>query len=166
MGAIDELPAAPPAEGGFVAQYLPALLTQAAAHLVGDFAEQVRAAGLSVLEWRVLATLADGGPVPLGLLARRAATKQPTLTRLIDRLAQQTLVQREPDPQDRRQTLLRITPAGHTTVRRLIQQAQAHQHQQRQQFGDARWQQLVGLLQALVPDAAGGAGSAVVNGPL
>ncbi|URI05796.1 MarR family transcriptional regulator [Aquincola tertiaricarbonis] len=152
MGAIDELPAAPPAEGGFVAQYLPALLTQAAAHLVGDFAEQVRAAGLSVLEWRVLATLADGGPVPLGLLARRAATKQPTLTRLIDRLAQQTLVQREPDPQDRRQTLLRITPAGHTTVRRLIQQAQAHQHQQRQQFGDARWQQLVGLLQALVPD--------------
>lgn len=152
MGAIDELPAAPPAEGGFVAQYLPALLTQAAAHLVGDFAEQVRAAGLSVLEWRVLATLADGGPVPLGLLARRAATKQPTLTRLIDRLAQQALVQREPDPQDRRQTLLRITPAGHTTVRRLIQQAQAHQHQQRQQFGDARWQQLVGLLQALVPD--------------
>lgn len=152
MGAIDELPAAPPAEGGFVAQYLPALLTQAAAHLVGDFAEQVRAAGLSVLEWRVLATLADGGPVPLGLLARRAATKQPTLTRLIDRLAQQTLVQREPDPQDRRQTLLRITPAGHTTVRRLIQQAQAHQQQQRQQFGDARWQQLVGLLQALVPD--------------
>lgn len=152
MGAIDELSAAPPAEGGFVAQYLPALLTQAAAHLVGDFAEQVRAAGLSVLEWRVLATLADGGPVPLGLLARRAATKQPTLTRLIDRLAQQTLVQREPDPQDRRQTLLRITPAGHTTVRRLIQQAQAHQQQQRQQFGDARWQQLVGLLQALVPD--------------
>ena len=144
---------APAGDGGFVAHYLPALLTQAAAHLVGDFAEQVRAAGLSVLEWRVLATLADGGPVPLGLLARRAATKQPTLTRLIDRMVQQQLVLREPDPADRRQTLLRITPRGQVTAGQLIALAQAHQRLQREGFGDARWQQLVALLRALLPEA-------------
>ncbi len=139
------------ADGDFVAQYLPALLTQAAAHLVGDFAEEVRAAGLSVLEWRVLAILADGRSVPLGLLARRAATKQPTLTRMIDRMAQQGLVQREADPVDRRQTLLRITRGGHATVGDLISLAQRHQQRQRELFGEVRWQQLVGLLRALMP---------------
>ncbi|WP_022980698.1 MarR family winged helix-turn-helix transcriptional regulator [Ideonella sp. B508-1] len=159
MGATEPLgtEARPSAAGeeGFVAQYLPALLTQAAAHLVGDFAEQVRDAGLSVLEWRVLATLADGGgPLPLGLLARSAATKQPTLTRLIDRMVQQGLVQREPDPSDRRQTLLCITPRGQATVGRLITLAQAHQRAQREHFGEARWQALMRLVRALVADQA------------
>jgi DNA-binding MarR family transcriptional regulator len=140
------------AEERFVEQYLPALLTQAAANLVGDFADQVRAAGLSVLEWRVLATLADGDHLPLGLLARRAATKQPTLTRLIDRLVKQGLVLRAPDALDRRQTLVCITRSGQVTVGRLIELAQEHQRSQRDRFGDARWRQLMDLLRDLVPD--------------
>ena len=137
---------------GFVDQYLPALLTQAAAQLADPFSEEVRAAGLSVFEWRVLATLADTGRAPLGLLARRAATKQPTLTRLIERMVQRGLVQREDDPSDRRQILLCITPLGQKTVAHLITRAQGHQSEQRVWFGEDRWEQLVGLLRALLGD--------------
>lgn len=137
---------------GFVAQYLPALLTQAAAQLSDPFSEEVRAAGLSVFEWRVLATLADTGRASLGLLARRAATKQPTLTRLIERMVQRGLVLREDDPADRRQILLCITPLGQETVGRLIARAWAYQCEQRERFGQARWEQLVGLVRELLVD--------------
>lgn len=111
----------------FVDRYLPALLTQAANLLVGDFAEVIRSQGLSVLEWRVLATLSDVDTLPVGLLARRAVTKQPTLTRLLDRMARQGHVERVLAQTDRRQTLVCITPAGRDLVHVLIQQAETQQ---------------------------------------
>lgn len=139
----------------FVDRYLPALLTQAAHHLAGDFAEVVRAHGLSILEWRVLSTLADADRVPVGLLARRAVTKQPTLTRLLDRMAQQGHVERLDDARDRRQTLVRITAAGGALVQGLMDQAEAHQQRALAPLGAARRAALEALLRQLIdPDAA------------
>lgn len=135
---------------GFVDRYLPALLTQAAHCLASEFAEVVRAHGLSVLEWRVLSTLADGDDVPVGLLARRAVTKQPTLTRLLDRMALQGHVARVGDPQDRRQTRVHITRAGRVLVRDLMRLAEAHQQQALHAFGCERRQALEALLRQLI----------------
>lgn len=135
---------------GFVDRYLPALLNQAAHHLAGDFAEVVREHGLSILEWRVLSTLADGDRVPVGLLARRAVTKQPTLTRLLDRMAQQGHVERLDDARDRRQTLVRITLAGRALVHDLMQQAEAQQQRALAAFGSERQQALEALLRLLI----------------
>lgn len=134
----------------FVDRYLPALLTQAAHLMVGDFAEVIRSHGLSVLEWRVLATLSDVETLPVGLLARRAVTKQPTLTRLLDRMARQGHVERVPALTDRRQTLVCITPAGRDLIHGLMQQAETQQSALLASLGMGRQVALEQLLRHLI----------------
>ena len=70
----------------FVADYLAALLAQASHLISSEFHKVVRKNGLSISEWRVLASLADSEPVSIGRLAELALTKQPTVTRLLDRM--------------------------------------------------------------------------------
>src|SRR5689334_4867345 len=53
----------------FVDHYLAALLAQASHLISSEFHAVVRAHGLSVSEWRVLASLAGGEPIPIGQLA-------------------------------------------------------------------------------------------------
>lgn len=135
----------------FVERYLPALLAQAAHLLVGDFADEIRAHGLSVLEWRVLATLTDSPPIAVGMLARRAVTKQPTLTRLLDRLVQQGLVFRIAAPTDRRQTLIGITKEGQRVVTGLIERADSRQRALLGASGNSQqWLVLENLLRQLI----------------
>lgn len=140
-------------ERPFVERYLPALLAQAAHLMVGDFVDEIRSHGLSLLEWRVLATLADTPPLPVGLLARRAVTKQPTLTRLLDRLENQGLVRRQDASNDRRQTLVGIAPDGHAVIQGLMQRAELRQSRVQQTLGEDQWKSLVSLLHALIDQA-------------
>ena len=69
----------------FVDDYLPALLAQASQLISSEFHEVARQHGFSVSEWRVMASLAGGVPISIGQLAQVTVTKQPTVTRLLDR---------------------------------------------------------------------------------
>ncbi len=72
------------------------------------------AQGLSVAKLRALHQLAaaDDGPLSLGQLAERLACVRSNITQLIDRLEQDGLVQRTPDPDDRRSLRAMITIEG------------------------------------------------------
>lgn len=111
----------------FVRDYLPYLLGQAnyAAHKA--FASNVRAAGLSSTEWRVLATLSDGDGLTIGDLAGEVLAQQPTLTKLVDRMARAGLVERRGDATDGRRTLVFATARGLALVAPLLSQAKAHE---------------------------------------
>ena len=135
---------------GFVEQYLPALLNQAAHLVIGDFADVVRGYGLSIVEWRVLAILADGDRVPVGLLARKAITKQSTLTPLLDRMAEQGHIVRITAGNDRRLTLVEITSEGRALVQVLMARADEQQRRALAALGPARQQQLEALLRGLI----------------
>lgn len=111
----------------FVDAYLPALLAQASQLISTEFHETVRAHGLSVLEWRVLATMAGSGPLTIGSLAQKSVSKQPTVTRLLDRMEQQGHVERLADPSDRRLTRVRMTPSGRRMISALVRKARAHE---------------------------------------
>ena len=62
----------------FVDGYLAYLLAQASQRISAEFHLQVKAAGLSVTEWRVLASLEGSPGETIGTLAVLAITKQPT----------------------------------------------------------------------------------------
>lgn len=114
---------------GFVDDYLSYLLARAS-HLVSrDFHAQVKRSGLGVAEWRVLATLSDGGPVIIGELARRVLYEQPTLTKVIDRMEEAGLVTRAAQAADRRRIEVRITAAGTAAVAALLPAAKVHETQ-------------------------------------
>ena len=114
-------------EPRFVDDYLGYLLGQANHALFKDFDAVVRAAGLGSLDWRVLATLSAQAPMPVGQLAQEVLSQQPTVTKLVQRLASQGWVRQLDDPADQRRTLVQITTAGQRKIAPLLAQARAHE---------------------------------------
>jgi len=113
----------------FVDGYLGYLLGQANHALYKDFDREVRAAGLSSIEWRVLATLHDSAPLAVSQLALEVLSKQPTVTKLVQRMSEQGWVRLLADPRDQRRTLVAITAAGQAAVKPLINKAKQHETQ-------------------------------------
>ena len=66
-----------------------------------------------------LATIDRHGPMTPSEVAVRERIQRPTVTRLLARLEEAGLVQRTPDPADRRSSLLASTPAGHELMEEL-----------------------------------------------
>ncbi|HEX7440527.1 MAG TPA: MarR family transcriptional regulator [Caldimonas sp.] len=138
------------ANGRFADGYLAALLAQASHLISTEFHEVVRSHGLSVSEWRVLASLAGSEPISIGRLAQVAVLKQPTVTRMLDRMEAKDQVERLAHAGDRRVTLVRITPNGSRMVARLIALARGHEAKVLEPFGLARAEDLKATLRRII----------------
>lgn len=68
-------------------------------------------------ELAVLALLADEGPASQQQISRRLAVDRTTMVALIDAMVAKGLVQRRPDPRDRRKNMIELTGAGRDTCR-------------------------------------------------
>jgi DNA-binding MarR family transcriptional regulator len=133
-----------------VDDYLPALLAQAHQLVSGEFHAMANEQGFTPSEWRVLATLASGEPMSIGRLAQIAVMKQPTLTRLLDRLESSGHLRRLGHGGDRRITLVTITPAGSKSAAKLIPLARQHEQRVLEPFGAQRGAELKETLMHLI----------------
>lgn len=99
---------APPEQEAFVA------LQRAAARLMDGVAELLRPYGLRPAQYNALRILRGAHPEQLNCrqVASRMMTREPDLTRLVDRLEKAGLVRRERQSSDRRVVRIGITPAG------------------------------------------------------
>jgi len=111
----------------FVDDYLSYLLSAASERVSREFHRQLRPYGLSVHKWRVLATLSDGDALSVGDLASIVLMQQPTLTKLVARMAKEGLLSLRTDPADRRRTLVRIAAPGQRKVAPLLARAKTHE---------------------------------------
>lgn len=134
----------------FVDDYLAALLAQASTLISKEFHAVVTANGFSVSEWRILATLADKPGMSIGQLAQVSVTKQPTVTRLLDRMREKGLVARSGHDTDRRVTLVKITPKGRKIINDLIVQAKKHELHVLEPFGHERANALKETLREII----------------
>lgn len=82
-----------------------------------------------------MASLAGGQALSIGRLAQVAVMKQPTVTRMLDRMAAAGHVERLPHDSDRRITLVRITDDGERTVKHLMELATEHERRVLEPFG-------------------------------
>lgn len=137
------------AGGRFVDGYLGYLLGQANHALYKNFDGHVRAAGLSSIEWRVLATLHDSPPLTVSQLAHEVLAKQPTVTKLVQRMADQGWVVLLADPGDQRRTLVGASAAGRRLVRPLLGKARAHESEVLRSLAASEQQALKKLLAKL-----------------
>lgn len=154
LGGFSAAPSPPAADTEhlpFVDDYLAYLLARVSQRVSAGFHTEVTSQGLSVLAWRVLASLAGHGPMPVRSLCEHVLAQQPTVTKLLDRLQAQGLVQRLDDAQDRRQTLVQLSTEGAARVAPLLAKAKAHEAQVLQRLGSADAAQLKRLLQKLLP---------------
>jgi DNA-binding MarR family transcriptional regulator len=95
-------------------------LLAAHAELMRGFAAEDIWQEASMREYDVLYTLSKcPEPVRIGELNRHVLLSQPALSRLVGRLADRGLVERSPDPADRRGVRLALTDAGRACQRRI-----------------------------------------------
>ena len=87
-------------------------LHAAAIRLLRSLRVEDDASGLSAPRLSALSVIVFRGPLTLSALATAEQVRPPTITRLVQALERDGLVERLPDPADRRITRVRATPAG------------------------------------------------------
>jgi DNA-binding MarR family transcriptional regulator len=140
----------PKAKPQFIDNYLSYLLSRAGHVVYREFHAHVHAAGLSSLEWRVLATLSDGDGLTVGELAHEVLTEQSTLTKLVQRMEKAGWVQRGADASDARRTLVFETSQGRAVVADLLRQAKKHEAALLANFSASETAALKKILRALI----------------
>lgn len=85
------------------------------------FADRMRTAGVDLTspQYAALSLLADHPRIDQATLAGSIAHDRATMGGVIDRLGAKGLVERHPNPRDRRSKLLTLTPAGAALLARL-----------------------------------------------
>jgi DNA-binding MarR family transcriptional regulator len=112
-------------------------------------AQVLKTEDLSATQYNVLRIL-RGAPEGLacGEIARRMITRDPDITRLLDRLEKRGLISRRRETKDRRTVLARITPEALKLLARLDEPVQAAHRKQLGHLGRKRLRALSELLQA------------------
>ncbi|ONF68850.1 MarR family winged helix-turn-helix transcriptional regulator [Amycolatopsis keratiniphila] len=98
------------------------LLTQTANHAHRLVTDGFSAADARGYHYRVLATLDEFGPASQAALGRRSGIHVSEMVATINELAERELVERAPDPADRRRNVVSLTTAGKRQLRRLEKQ--------------------------------------------
>lgn len=125
-------------------------LQRTADALMQGLAATLKPAGLSPTQYNVLRILRGAGPDGLACreIAERMITRDPDVTRLLDRLEERGLITRMRDRADRRVITTRITEKGGRLLNDLDEPvAQLHAEQLRH-LGDQRLRSLITLLEA------------------
>lgn len=125
-------------------------LQRTADALARGLAEVLKPAGLTSAQFNVLRILrgAGGAGATCCEVGNRMITRDPDVTRLVDRLEKRGLVARSRGAKDRRVVLLRITAEGLRLLAGLDDDIVETHRGQLAHVGHARLQQLIELLQA------------------
>ncbi len=95
-----------------------AYITRVSSRYNADLTRNLRKVGLDQPSWRILMILVEQGIATVSELVERTAVKQPTLTRILQRMRRNDLVQMAARPEDLRVYEATITPLGLAAVER------------------------------------------------
>src|SRR5271155_1044255 len=112
-------------------------------------AQFLKSEDLSPTQYNVLRILRGAPPagLPCGEIASRMITRDPDVTRLLDRLEKRELISRCRETKDRRTVMARIKPEGLKLLGRLDEPVQAAHRKQLGHLGRERLRALAELLQ-------------------
>lgn len=126
------------------------LLNQAALQGQRIGAETLAAVGAHRTHYAVLAALDEFGPDSQAELGRRCGIDPSDMVALMGLLTGDGLVERQPDPADRRRNLVSITRAGRRRLGELAEVVGAAQDELLKPLSDAERGRLVALLTRIV----------------
>ena len=111
----------------FTDEYLAYLLVQACAHVTRPFHRGLRARGLLLAEWQVLASLIDRPGQSLVELQALCLIPQSNLSRIVTRMVTRGWLQRIEAVGDRRRVEVTLSVQGRELAQQLIDQAKAQE---------------------------------------
>lgn len=113
--------------------------------------ERLRPAGQTSARMETMAAILNSPPLsPQVDIAKRLKIEGPTLTRMIDALEKDGLVERLPDPSDRRTKQLRVTEAGEQALESVFAIADDMRDSLLDGFSDDEVEQLNRFLRKLI----------------
>jgi DNA-binding MarR family transcriptional regulator len=122
------------------------LISQTSMHAHRLLTDGLAAAGSRGYHYRLLAALQEFGPASQARLGRRTGMDRSDVVAALNELAGHGLVERAPDPADRRRNIITITPAGAAHLRRLDSLLDDVQDELLAPLSPAERQQLIHLL--------------------
>lgn len=124
-------------------------LHRTASVLAQLFAETLKPHGLTEVQYNALRILRGAGRAGLSCqeIADRMITHDPDITRLVDRLANRSLVERARSEEDRRVVVTRITPAGLKMLSTIDEAARSLPQQALGHLGEKKLRTLIDLLE-------------------
>jgi len=127
-------------------------IVRTADQLNADFAELFKRERISATQYNVLRILRgealnSGGGLSCGEIAERMVTRDPDITRLLDRLEKQRLISRCREKTDRRVVCVHITAAGRKLLATLDPLVHEAHRRQLGHLGEAKLKQLIALLE-------------------
>ncbi|GAB3833904.1 MarR family winged helix-turn-helix transcriptional regulator [Kribbella italica] len=135
------------------------LLSQTAAHSQRLLAEGFASVGARGYHYRLMATLEEFGPASQAELGRRSGIHLSDMVATLNELAEDSFVERSPDPGDRRRNVISLTTAGERRLRVLEKQLAKCQDELLAPLSPADRRKLNGLLTRLVAHHDQGAGT-------
>ncbi|MET9882787.1 MarR family winged helix-turn-helix transcriptional regulator [Streptomyces sp. NPDC006430] len=126
------------------------LLAQASTHAQRLVTEGLNGADAHKWHYAVLVALEEYGPASQAALSDRTGIHRSDLVAVINELAERDLVERAPDPADRRRNVVTITPPGRRWLRKLEQLLDAAQEELLSPLSTQEREQLTHLLGRVV----------------
>lgn len=126
------------------------LLSQAEWRVARRIERVLEPAGLSLEQWRVLSLLSDGNGHPMSEIASHAMVPAPTLTKLVDKLVDRSLVYRRVDDRDRRRILVVLSARGRQQHRRVDLMVRSEESGIVEQLGPAEAVKFLALLDRML----------------
>jgi DNA-binding MarR family transcriptional regulator len=124
-------------------------LSRADQYVAQRFSAVLHTEGLTLEQWRVLDVLADGHGHTMSAIAEQAMLAPATLTRLIDRLVEASVLYRQIDPIDRRRILVFLATRGSALRDRVAGVVDGEEEALAAALGEERAQLLGDLLRQL-----------------
>jgi homoprotocatechuate degradation regulator HpaR len=128
---------------------LPIALLRARETVMGPLRDMLAASGVNEQKWRVLRVLQERGPQELSQVAAQAVLLLSSLTRMVGPMVEEGLISRMTPPEDRRKTVVAITPAGLALVNAHAAQSAAILGRIEAEFGRDKLEALLDLLEDL-----------------
>ncbi|WP_405789091.1 MarR family winged helix-turn-helix transcriptional regulator [Streptomyces sp. NBC_01367] len=132
------------------------LLGQASTHAQRLVTEGLSGADAHKWHYAALVALEESGPASQATLSARTGIHRSDLVAVINELAARELVERAPDPEDRRRNVITLTPHGRRHLRTLEQILAAAQEELLAPLSAGEREQLTRLLGRIVDHHAYG----------
>lgn len=128
---------------------LPIALLRARETVMGPIRDMLTSSQISEQKWRILRVVAEAGPMDQTLIADRACLLLPSLTRILRAMESDGLLTRVQHAQDKRKSMVSITPAGRDIINMHAAQSNAIFETLEAKFGADELHRLLDLLEKL-----------------
>lgn len=113
------------------------------------FRRVVRPLGLTVIEWYILRALYEQDGQHASELARTVGRAATSFTPNLDKLQDKTLIERRPDPDDRRAVRIFLTEKAHDMKDDVLERADEIDGEMRELFSQAEYESFLSVLATL-----------------